>query len=224
MKKKILIIGGNSSIARAYCKMFGSHYSIISTSSKKLKKSKLIHLDLESENSIIKFLNILGAKKFDRILVCSGIINGKNIKDTSFNEIQKVFQINAIGIMKIFTKIISNNTKKGTKIIFVTSISERKGSYDEVYAGSKGALSKFAKSIANNYGKKIRVNTIAPSVIEGTRMEKMMSRENINKIKNMTPNKKILKINDVGKIIEDLFSDHWDHTNGSVIDINGGLY
>ena len=107
-------------------------------------------------------------------------------------------------------------------IIFISSISERKGSFDEVYASSK-VLFRNCKSLSINYGSNLRVNVIAPSVINKTKMYRMMSKRNINKILNSTPNKKILNCDDLAKIINDIFQDHWIHSNGSIIDVNGGI-
>ena len=49
-------------------------------------------------------------------------------------------------------------------------------------------------------------------------------KKNINKIKNETPNKHILTSNELAMIIKDITQSHWDHTNGSIIDVNGGVY
>ena len=33
-----------------------------------------------------------------------------------------------------------------------------------------------------------------------------------------------LQSKDLAKIINDVFQDHWKHSNGAIIDINGGIY
>jgi len=81
-----------------------------------------------------------------------------------------------------------------------------------------------AKSISKNYGEFLRVNVITPSVINNTKMFKMMSKKDSSKIIKMTPNKQLLNLNDLSKIINDVFQEHWDHSNGAVIDINGGIF
>ena len=52
----------------------------------------------------------------------------------------------------------------------------------------------------------------------------MMSKKNITKIQKNTPNKKLLTSDDLAKIINDVFQDHWKHSNGAILDINGGIY
>ena len=174
--------------------------------------------------SIIDFVDSIKKKKFDNILICPGIIYGKKITDYTFEKIDKLFNINSIGIIKLLSKILIGNVKDKTNIIFISSISERKGSFDEIYASSKSSLSKIAKSLSVNFGNSLRINVIAPSVIRNTKMYKMMNKKNISKIQMNTPNKKLLNLDDLAKIINDVFQDHWRHSNGAIIDINGGIY
>ena len=224
MKKKLLIIGGNSSVSRSFIKNFKNNYDIFTTGTNNSLKKNYFKLDFTKDISINLFTDLIKKIKFDNILICSGIIYGKKITDYSFEEINNIFNINSIGIIKLLSKILRKNIKKKTNMIFISSVSERKGSFDEIYASSKGSLSKIAKSLSINFGKSLRVNVIAPSVIIDTKMHKMMSKKNINKIIKNTPNGNILNLDDLAKIINDIFQDHWKHANGAVLDINGGIY
>lgn len=224
MKKKLLIIGGNSKISKSFQKNFNTKYDIHLTTTKKVSNKKYFQLDLNNDDSIIDFVNSIKKIKFDNILICPGIIYGKKLTDYTFEKIDKLFNINSIGIIKLLSKILIKNVKDKTNIIFISSISERRGSFDEIYASSKSSLSKIAKSLSVNFGNSLRINVIAPSVIHNTKMYKMMSKKNIRKIQKNTPNKKLLNLDDLVKIINDVFQDHWKHSNGAIIDVNGGIY
>ena len=225
MKKKLLIIGGNSAVSKNFIKKYKRNYDIYSTYSDKGRKSKKnLKLDLSKDQSINEFCKSIKKIKFSKILFCSGIIYGHKIIQYTFDQINDIFNVNTVGVVKLFSKIISKNTLKKTTIIFISSISGRKGSYDETYASSKSALTMLAKSISKNYGEFLRVNVITPSVINNTKMFKMMSKKDSSKIIKMTPNKQLLNLNDLSKIINDVFQEHWDHSNGAVIDVNGGIF
>ena len=225
MKKKLLIIGGNSAVSKNFIKKYKRNYDIYSTYSDKGRKSKKnLKLDLSKDQSINEFCKSIKKIKFSKILFCSGIIYGHKIIQYTFDQINDIFNVNTVGVVKLFSKIISKNTLKKTTIIFISSVSGRKGSYDETYASSKSALTMLAKSISKNYGEFLRVNVITPSVINNTKMFKMMSKKDSSKIIKMTPNKQLLNLNDLSKIINDVFQEHWDHSNGAVIDINGGIF
>ena len=55
-------------------------------------------------------------------------------------------------------------------------------------------------------------------------MYKTFSKKMLSKKKNQIPNKEFLNLSDLSDIIIDLMKPHWKHANGSIIDINGGLY
>ena len=71
---------------------------------------------------------------------------------------------------------------------------------------------------------KVKCITLCPGLIKNTKMYKSFNKERISKIKYQTPNKELLNISDLSKIIIDLMQPHWKHANGSVIDINGVIF
>ena len=224
MKKNVLIVGGNSSFAKAFKKIVKKKYFIYKTYSKRINQQNSFFLNLEDEKSILKFSKDIKNKKFSYIIFCPGILLGKRMDSYTFKEIKKINDINYLGITKLLSKIINRNLNFKCVVVFITSISGRRGSFDHFYAGAKAALIMFAKSMSKYYGKKIRVNIIAPSVLNKTIMYNQFSKENIKKIKLETPNNKILLTSDLAKIVLDMTQPHWDHTNGSIIDVNGGIF
>ena len=71
--------------------------------------------------------------------------------------------------MRLFTKNAS--------VIFMSSISGQRGSYDPIYSASKAAQIGFIKSIALWEGSEIRINGIAPSLVENSSMFNEMPAE-----------------------------------------------
>ena len=109
------------------------------------------------------------------------------------------------------------------KILMISSISAQRGSYDPIYAASKGAILSFVKSIANGLGG-TRVNAIAPGLIEDSAMFNEMSIERREFHRQQKSNKQLLDISDFSRIIFDLSRNHWKHLNGACIDLNAGQY
>ena len=113
MKKKLLIIGGNSAVSRNFIKKYKKNYNIFSTYSVKGKKSKNnFKLDISKDQSINEFCKSIKKIKFSKILFCSGIIYGNKITQYTFDQINNIFNINTVGVVKLFSKIISKNTLK----------------------------------------------------------------------------------------------------------------
>jgi|TARA_B100000795_G_scaffold185200_1_gene140625 3-oxoacyl-[acyl-carrier protein] reductase len=229
--KKILIIGGNSSIGLSIIKKFvdkGDY--VITTYNDKANRENLlgeniqsIHLDLENEKSIDKFTKQLYkiTNKIDSAIFLSSILPGKKFTQYEDNDIDKVMAINFTGQVKLLHRLIKI-FKKNSSLLMFSSISAEKGSYDPIYSASKGALSSFVKSIIPHLPKEVRINTIAPGLIEGSTMFKNMSGSLRTKHKSKITSNKFLNIEDLSQIVFDLCQDHWSHLNGACIDLNGG--
>ena len=110
--------------------------------------------------------------------------------------------------------------KKGC-IINISSIWGVVGASCEVhYSVSKAGIDAMTKSLAKEMGpSNIRVNSIAPGIID-TKMNKKLSQEEINNIKEEIQLEKIGRVQDIEKCVEWLIED--EYTTGQIISINGG--
>ena len=85
---------------------------------------------------------------------------------------------------------------------------------------AKAGIDAMTKSLAKELGpSNIRVNSIAPGIID-TDMNKNLTQEDIENIKNEIPLERIGKTTDISKCVEWLIDDKY--TTGQIISINGG--
>ena len=231
-KKKILIIGGSSGIGRELIKFLDEdNFEIFTTYNKNKimsidkKKITQFKLDITSNVQIEKFKKQLNKMKnfFDRIIFLQGQLKGKSLNDFKTNSIRENFDINFIG-QAILLKKIRKNINKNCLIIFISSISALRGSYDPIYAASKGAIVSFVKSLATWCAPEIRCIGLLPGVVKETKIYKRFSKKRIKFQIKQTPNAELLNKADLSKIIVDLLKPHWRHANGSIININGGAF
>ena len=129
------------------------------------------------------------------------------------------FSSQAVILQEILSLIHSKS-----KIIMFSSISGQKGSFDPIYAASKGAVLSFVKSMVSQIPKGATINAIAPSLIEESSMYFAMKKNRRDFHRSQTQTGQLLKTDDLSNIIYDLCKPHWNHLNGSCIDINGGQY
>jgi 3-oxoacyl-[acyl-carrier protein] reductase len=141
----------------------------------------------------------------------------------TFEEIDKVMSINFTGQAKLIKKIIPLLSKK-SRLLLLSSISAQKGSYDPIYAASKGGLLSFVKSLLPSLPVGASINAIAPGLIQDSTMFKNMTSDRQDIHKAQINSGKLLNEEDLAKIIFDLCQDHWNHLNGACIDLNGGQY
>ena len=131
--------------------------------------------------------------------------------------------VNFNGQAKLILKILPMLTSQSRLLLF-SSISAQRGSFDPIYAASKGALLSLVKSLASGLPPGARINSIAPGLIQDSAMFLDMTTERQEYHRSQIPSKQLLRSQDLAKIVFDLCQDHWSHLNGACVDLNGGQY
>jgi len=229
-ENNIIIVGASSSIGSEIISKFRSPSTRIIASyftKKDIKPEDNIHsleLDLKKDQSIERYIKEVHsiASHIDTAIFLAGILPGKNLKEYNLNEMEKVMAVNFTGQAKVIKGLLPL-LDSDSQIIMISSISAQRGSYDPIYAASKGAILSFVKSLAVGLGG-LRVNAIAPGLIEGSTMYKEMSADRQELHRQQTSQKGLLCISDLADIIYDISQSHWKHLNGACIDLNGGQY
>lgn len=182
-------------------------------------------LDLQDEASIAALTRWVtdGAFKIDVAVFAAGILLGRSLADYDFQQIDRVMAVNFSGQAKLLHGLLPT-FNDGGQVILVSSISALGGSYDPVYAASKGAILSFVKALARNLAPRLRVNAVAPGLIKDSSMYHEMSEETIESHIQGTPTRQLLSPDDLASIIVDLTGPHWRQLNGECISVNGGRY
>lgn len=188
-------------------------------------KARMWKVDLSSDEDMQRFVAELRAcvPRLNALVMCQGIIAGKSLDGYSHTQIDRVFAVNAISIVKL-TRMLRPVMSRNSTIVYMASISAFAGSYDAVYAASKGAIVSFMKSVAKEYGPQIRVNAIAPGLTRDTGMYGSMKREIRSKHLNATILNRLASPLDVANVALFLSSDDSRHMTGTCLDVNGGEY
>ena len=161
-------------------------------------------------------------KKIDVIINNAGISQIKMFNDITEEDWNRMLQINLTSAYYIIQEFLSNmiNEKNGC-IINISSIWGITGGACEVhYSAAKAGLIGMSKALAKELGpSNIRVNVIAPGDID-TDMNKELSKEDIEMIKEETPLARIGKPLDIARCVKWIIEDEF--TTGQVISPNGG--
>ena len=227
----VLIVGASSSIGSEISTLFrNASMQVITTYASTLPgegagKADALHLDLRLDESIESFAQKLQERilRVDIVIFLAGILPGKNFGKYEFSDIDEVMAVNFNGQAKLILKILPMLTSRSRLLLF-SSISAQRGSFDPIYAASKGALLSLVKSLATGLPPGARINSIAPGLIQDSVMFQDMAPERQEYHRNQVPSKQLLRPQDLAKIVFDLCQDHWSHLNGACIDLNGGQY
>ncbi|MDB4112454.1 SDR family oxidoreductase [bacterium] len=230
--RKILIIGASSSIGQEIIKEFLSNDDqvLASYNTNKIKftglgKSNLhtLKLDINCSDSQKLFLNsIKNIGKIDVAIFLPALLLGKSMKDYIDDEIKEVIDTNFSSQISLFQKLMRVFSKNAS-VIFMSSISGQRGSYDPVYAASKAAQIGFIKSIALWEGSRIRINGIAPSLVDNSSMFDAMATKRQKYHTSQSPTGKLTSKKEIAKIVFDISGKSWSNVNGQIISVNGGI-
>jgi len=137
-------------------------------------------------------------------------------KLVSVNFMPVVYMSHAIGPIMI--------EQGGGKVLFVTSDAGRVGTSGEaVYAGLKGGVIAFAKSLAREWARyKINVNCTAPGPTD-TPLEADQDPELVARRLKVIPFRRMAKPEEQAAAISFFVSDDADYITGQVLSVSGGL-
>jgi 3-oxoacyl-[acyl-carrier protein] reductase len=229
IKKCFMISGVTSGMGLAFMELVKNEgHCIIAIVRKKeqiqdnTSISKVIECDYsnpEKVEMVFKGLNM----DIDAFINFSAILPGLSIFEQTYKGLTDLFNINVITPMLII-KNIRNKIKKGGVVVLLGSVSAQKGSFDDPYAASKGAIHSLVKSLSLKFSPDIRVIGVAPGITNNTRMTKDLIdglyKKNIEK----TPLKIAGEPVDIANLILFLTGDSSKFMTGCTIDINGGQY
>ena len=153
----------------------------------------------------------------DRILI-------KPLHGTSIEEFNDVITTNLFSSYYLLASF-ARRMKNGSAIFF-SSIAGSKGlSNHEAIAAAKSGIEGFARSAAATYAKdNLRVNVIAPSIMDSKMSEKILSSDAAREVsKNMHPISKIGDADDILPVVKWLLSPDAKWVTGQTIHVDGGL-
>ena len=239
MNKVVIVTGASRGIGKEIAKELAKkEYTVIANYNKSEKQAKELKEELEKENIKIDIFKADVSKrneaqelveytikkygKIDVLINNAGISQIKEFTQITDEDWNKMINTNLNSVFYMTQEACKNmiHNKKGC-IINISSIWGVVGASCEVhYSVSKAGIDAMTKSLAKEMGpSNIRINSIAPGIID-TEMNRNLSEEEINNIKEEIPLEKIGKAKDIEKCVEWLIED--EYTTGQVISINGG--
>ena len=164
-------------------------------------------------------------KRLDILVNNAGILRDKLIGMISDAEIEELFDVNVIGLLKI-TQLAARvmARRKSGSIINISSIVGRRGNRGQtVYSATKSAVIGATFSAAKELAPlNIRVNAVAPGLIE-TSMIKSIPEDKRKTLESHIAMGRVGSAQDVANTILFLASDLSLYVTGQVIGVDGGL-
>jgi len=235
--KTALVTGGSRGIGKAIVELLCEKgYSVAFTYKNSENEAKslaertgalAIKADSASEDQVAfavdKVIESFG--KIDCLVNNAGVSSFSLFTDLTLEEWNDTLNVNLTGAF-LYSREAARDMirRKSGKIINITSIWGLVGSSCEVhYSTSKAGLIGLTKALAKELGPSgITVNAIAPGVIE-TEMNKQLSEEIMNELKEETPLMRNGTALDVAKCVLFLAEESGGFVTGQVLNVSGGF-
>lgn len=239
--KVVLVTGGSRGIGAAIVeKLAKKGYIVILNYNKSEESAKRIQQELlqigknieifkadvskrEEVKRLIQFI-LKNYNTIDVLINNAGIAQEKLFTDITDTDWNYMLQNNLNSVFYCTQETLPTmiHNKQGC-IINISSIYGITGGSCEVhYSVTKAGIDGMTKALAKELGpSNIRVNSIAPGIIN-TQMNKNLTKQDIENIKEEIPLSKIGNTEDIAKCVEWIIED--TYTTGQIISINGGWY
>ena len=223
--KNILLIGGSSGIGLSLVNQISQDHNVYAAcrSSNSLPENvNYINYDvLNDELDSSSF-----PETIDSFIYLPGSINLRPFKSLSIESFKEDLEINFIGLIKSLKSVLKNLTASNSAsiVLFSTVAVQRGMPFHSSVSSSKGAIEGLAKSLAAELSPKIRVNVIAPSLVNTPLANRFLNNDiKIEKSANRHPLKRIGSASDIANLIDYLISDKSSWITGQIIAVDGGL-
>ena len=243
MNKKVLITGATRGIGKEIALNFAKEGYDIAINFRNIESSNILEQELLEINKDIEVLKLYGdiskyedcEKIFkeikekwnclDVLVNNAGVRKDNLVLRMSEEYFRDVIDVNLVGVffcMKFATKLMLKN--KFGRIISISSVVGVSGNKGQInYAASKAGVIAMTKSLAQEIGRKnITVNAISPGVIN-TSMNKWLSCEERDSLKDEIPLCRFGECEDIGKAVVFLCSDNARYITGQILTIDGGM-
>jgi NAD(P)-dependent dehydrogenase (short-subunit alcohol dehydrogenase family) len=141
-------------------------------------------------------------------------------------EIPTTFKTLISGCVEILQKVLPKiQAAKNPSIVMFSTVAVKLGMpFHSSVSSSKGAIEGLTRALAAEFAPKIRVNTIAPSILETPMSEKFLNSETkLDNAKNRHPLKEIGSAKDISEVVKFLLEDNSKWMTGQIIPIDGGM-
>ena len=152
-----------------------------------------------------------------------GSINLKPFARITASEFENEWRLHTLGAIT-FLQNYHKQIKNGSVVLLSTVAVQTGMPFHSSVAMVKGALEGLTRALAAEWAPNIRVNAIAPSLVETPMAQRFLStEEKLEQIQKRHPLKRHGTVQDIANAIEFLLTDKSSWMSGTVLQIDGGM-
>jgi NAD(P)-dependent dehydrogenase (short-subunit alcohol dehydrogenase family) len=214
MKRNVVIIGGSHGISQSLVELLQDDSNLFCF-------SRTTGLDVLKDELPPDLPDVI-----DGVVYAPGSINLRPFHLLKIQDFEQDFQINALGAVKILQKLYPRLKKsEAASVVLFSTVAVEKGmNFHTSIAMAKGAVEGLTRSLAVEWSPKIRVNAIAPSLVDTPLASKITANPKaLEATIEKHPLKRIGAASDIAEMAAFLLSPKSSWLTGQVLHVDGGL-
>jgi NAD(P)-dependent dehydrogenase (short-subunit alcohol dehydrogenase family) len=225
-EKNILIIGGTSGIGLALVELISATNNVFvaSRSNDSIANLDVQHIPFDATTDILD-VSLL-PEHLDGFVYCPGSINLRPFRGLSAEAFEKDFQINVLGAVNSLKVVLGLlGASENPSVVFFSTVAVQTGMpFHSSVAASKGAIEGLVRSLAAEFAPKIRVNAIAPSLVNTPLASKFLNNETkMEKANERHPLGRIGSAKEIAQSTAFLLGEESSWMTGRVLQLDGGI-
>lgn len=228
MEGNYVIIGGSQGIGLATARQiheFGGEVTVISRNAQSSEAATFATC-IDHDVLAVGLSKDQLPEVINGLVYCPGSINLKPFKSLKADAFRADYEVNVIGAVESIQAALAG-LKKGdhSSILLFSTVAVQQGMpFHASVAAAKGAVEGLTRSLAAELAPKIRVNCLAPSLVDTPLAAKLLGNERQQEgATNRHPLKRYGQPEDIANMAIMLLSDQASWVSGQVIGIDGGL-
>jgi 3-oxoacyl-[acyl-carrier protein] reductase len=224
--KNILIIGGSSGIGLALAEMLAPHNNIIVASRTAESSAGLDVKHISYDATQDDLDTSLLPEVLHGFVYCPGSINLRPFKGLKLDAFQSDFEINLLGAVRSLKSVLNQLSVSGNaSVVFFSTVAVQTGMpFHSSVAASKGAIEGLTRSLAAEFAPKIRVNAIAPSLVDTPMASKFLNNEvKIEKANERHPLGRVGNAKEMAQASAFLLGEKSSWMTGKILQLDGGI-
>ena len=225
--KNILVIGGSSGIGLALVTLLlpDNNVYVASRSSERIDGLKVNYIPFDATKDTID--TSLLPETLDGFVYCPGSINLRPFKGLKIEAFTDDFEINVLGAIKSLKSVLGLllASTKASSVVFYSTVAVQTGMpFHSSVSASKGAIEGLTRSLAAEFAPKIRVNAIAPSIVDTPLASKFLNNDvKMEKANERHPLGRIGTAKELADVTAFLLGDQSSWMTGRILQIDGGI-
>ena len=224
--KNTLIIGGSSGIGLALAEQLAPHNKVFiaSRSGDAVQHLDIQHISYDATQDDLNTSQL--PEELHGFIYCPGSINLRPFKGLKLEAFQSDFEVNVLGAVRSLKSVLSHLSASGNAaVVLYSTVAVQTGMpFHSSVAASKGAIEGLTRSLAAEFAPKIRVNAIAPSLVDTPLASKFLNNEaKMDKANERHPLGRVGSAKEIAQATTFLLGEESSWMTGRVLQLDGGI-